>query len=166
MPLRFDEKRATQALSLLLKLSGKPVTLHKLLHLCYLADRKNTIERGMPFIGTSFIRVPTGPTSVEIYQAIYGIKYFSKYLKVKEYDLKIIKDPGDGALTDHQAEILENLYDKYKDTSNYDIRVYIMSLPEVRKAKLYQIISLEDIWKAESISDSEIERFKSLIEQW
>src|SRR4051794_10494791 len=70
MALPFDERKATEATSLLLMLRGNRMHYMKLIKLLYLADREALLRWGRPITTDTFVSMDYGPVVSTIYDLI------------------------------------------------------------------------------------------------
>lgn len=170
MQFRFDESRATQAVAFLLRKWGGQENYTKLLKVLYLADRKSLLERGTPFVGASFCNMKNGPLASDVYNQIKGDKrgdYWAAHVETKEYDLVLIKDPGDDDLSEYQEELLEGLFKKYRNHTYSQMINIVHKLREWDKSvgNSSRPLEPEVILKAADVPQEKIDRFEALDRQ-
>jgi uncharacterized phage-associated protein len=73
MQFRFDLEKTIQAVGLLLKLEGSPISRLRLLKLLYIADRELLVESGRPLTGDIALAMKYGPVLSRVYDYIKGI---------------------------------------------------------------------------------------------
>src|SRR5689334_6775712 len=103
MRLRFNEAKATQAASRLLRLRGGPMSYIKLIKLLYIIDREALIRWGRPVTTSRHVSMPKGPVVSQIYdliteEAIPGEEtLWRKYISTnrQDFEVTLLKDPGD-----------------------------------------------------------------------
>lgn len=117
MRFRFDERRATQAAAILLKLAGGRENYTKLLKLLYIADRESLREVGTPIAGATFCNMKNGPLASDVYNCIKGegpCQHWGEHIETDGYDVRLLKDPGDDELSDFDVDLLTGLHERYR----------------------------------------------------
>lgn len=118
MDFRFDERRATQAAAVLLRLSGGCQNYTWLLKVLYLADRESLFTVGEPISGATFCNMGHGPLASDVYDCIKGEGHHPVWAAHIErhgaYDVQLRGDPGDGELSDYDISLLTRLFSTFK----------------------------------------------------
>jgi uncharacterized phage-associated protein len=116
MRFKFDERRATQAAAVLLRLSGGRQNYTWLIKALYIADRVSLRNIGAPIAGASFCNMANGPLASDVYDCVKGSgphPIWNEHIRRKDdYDVVLIKDPGDGELSDYDVDLLSRIYRK------------------------------------------------------
>jgi uncharacterized phage-associated protein len=118
MRFTFEERRATQAAAVLLRLSGDRQNYTWLLKALYVADRYSLAKTGAPIAGASFVNMKNGPLASDVYDCIKGSgkhPFWSEHIaRDGEYHVTLTKDPGDDELSDFDVGLLSATYDRFK----------------------------------------------------
>jgi uncharacterized phage-associated protein len=136
MHFNFDEKRAAQAAAVLLRLSGGRQNYTWLLKVLYLADRESLSATGAPIAGASFCSMKNGPLASDIYDCIKrdgDHAEWARCIKKVEYDVVLIKSPGDSELSEYDIEVLTSMHEKYKHLDFKEMIKVVHTLPEWRE---------------------------------
>lgn len=184
----FDERRAVQAASFLVRLRwngvlGLPVT--SLLKLLYLADRRSLRETGAPIAGAGYIITQDGPVSQDLLfatvraegVAAFAYPYWGDYVMKSCVDGIVspngaISHVGDDDLSEYDETVLSELHTEHRGSTTEQLIAVSKDLPEFRriveqmpsiewsKHMLFPL-SVDDILIAQGISEQEIEQFKT-----
>ncbi|MBN1782737.1 SocA family protein [bacterium] len=133
----YREDKATQAASLLLKNNHNKMPYLKLLKLMYLIDRKALEQWGRPITFDKYVSMDFGPVLSTTYNRI-NIEpapgeefYWHQYIsEPKHYEVKLKKDPGIGALSNAEIEIINKIDQKYKHMDRFALSDLTHDLPE------------------------------------
>jgi len=121
---RFNEKKAIQAVAVLLKLYRKKMNYTKLIKLLYMADRLSLDKFNTTISTDSFYAMDNGPVLSGIYDKIKGddqSEFWNKYIRKVDYDIELIDDPSDDELSKDEIEILENIYKQFGHMDVWDL---------------------------------------------
>lgn len=138
--LDYNERKATAAAAVLLKMAPeRRLPYLALMKLLYIAERESFRRRGRPIIGDTYVSMKHGPVLSGVLNLIKAepdelgeADIWLKHLRKTGYDLELIADPGDGALTDSEVEILQEVFQKYGHMGKWDLRDYTHTFPEWR----------------------------------
>jgi len=131
----FSELKATQIAAYLLKLNNGRENYTKLTKLIYLAERKAILEWGFPITFDDLSALPNGPVVSRILDLI---KYenigntWNQFIKTDEFDVVLKKDPNDDELSLAEKELLDQIYNEYKNKSYSDLVTFTHNLPEYK----------------------------------
>jgi len=129
---KFD--KSLQASAHLLRLAGGRMKYIDLIKMLYLADRECLSCEGNTITGDRMSALPYGPVVSTVFNLIRRkdsqSKLWHKHIKTKGYNVILQHDPGSGDLYRFEKEILENIYNEYKDK---DIVEFTHTLPEWKK---------------------------------
>lgn len=158
-PYKFDIDKSIQAVAFLLK--QKPDTnfsdeYMRILKLLYIADRESIKKTGFPVTGDVFVAMEYGPTLSKLYDFVKQNRtdnsVWDEYIqKYNDYDIRLIKDPGDGKLCQYEIELLLNISNKYKEKTVWVVSDLTHEFPEWAKnnpGKSSKIIPLQDLLEA------------------
>lgn len=123
----FDETKTTQAATLLLKLNDGTMPYMKLVKLLYNADREALRRWGRQITYDALYSLKHGlvlsTTLNKAKDADPAIEtIWSEHIKTRGYDSMIIKDPGDGELSDAEVELLEEIFEAYRGKDQFYMR--------------------------------------------
>lgn len=153
LSFRFEPLAAAQAAGQLLRHAGGRLEHAWLLQLLYLADRRSLVETGRPLTGAPAVQTERGPTLTTVDSPAW-----QQCFRREGEDTVLVRDPGDGELSDYDVEMLGEVY---AQGARSDLR----QLPESWKEEapaIGQAITGEEILKASGLSTAEIEGYESL----
>lgn len=172
MRLRFNETKATQAASRLLRLRGGRMSYLKLIKLLYLVDREALIRWGRPVTTDRYVSMDQGPVVSRIYNLITGElppgirTLWQEYISPRpNYEVELVTDPGDDELSQAEEDLIDHVFAEHGHKSRWALVDYTHDLPEWQDPNGSSIpISHRDILKAAHKSDAEIESIESELE--
>ncbi len=134
----FSFRKTLQAAALLLK--GEPggtMNYTKLLKLLYLADRESIRECGFPITGDMAVAMKNGPVLSLTYDLIKAegeTPEWSKHIeRCSQYDVRLVSDPGDTALSDFERKTLSELRARHAGDDFAELIRIVHELPEWKK---------------------------------
>lgn len=156
MPFRFNQKKTTQAVALLLGLSENRSSKYmRLLKLLYIADRESLQETGRPITGDRFFAMEQGPVLSELLDLIKGNSLghaeWSQFIARQGYHVELINDPGDDELCRYEEQKLREVWQRYKGFNEWHMVNETHKLPEWQKndpGKSSKPIPLSDVLEA------------------
>ena len=165
---RFNAKKAAQAASKLLRLSGGQRNYMELVKLLYLADREALVRLHCQVTGDQLAALPFGLVLSHILDLIrWGpineedAPWFEAVSPPFGYDVKSIADAGDDELSGAECQILEEVFAKYGSKNWKELSRLTHALPEWVDPNGGRIpISAEQILKLEGKSPEEIEHIR------
>lgn len=168
----YNSVKAAQAAAHLVKLANGKKNLMALLKLLYLADRKALLETGFPITGDNMVAMPNGPVLSRIYDSVkWGRKdsdpWFSYISERANNRVTLVKtNPGRTELSDYEIEVLDFIHAHHGHLDQWQLRDLTHRLPEyVDPNGSSSPINPEDILRAESKSESDIQHFARLAEE-
>jgi len=158
MPFGFDRRKAIQAVAFLLKQRPERRDSYgRLLKVLYIADRESIKETGTPITGDRFVAMEHGTMLSHLYdlaarkvssQILAGSDHreWNKYITpIGAHVIRLIADPGDGALCEYEVKKLNEVADRYRDYTFGDMKNVTHNLPEYHDpGKTSKLISLRD----------------------
>lgn len=164
MQFKFDERRASQAAAVLLKLAGGRQNYTKLIKLLYLADRQALVETGSPITGSRLVNMANGPVLSHVYDRIKGQparSLWGDFIRTAGYDVELLKEPGDSELSDFDVELLGELHRKYEKYT------YSQMIDVVHRLKEWEDpgegvlpLSPDDVVRAAGATDEALEEYR------
>lgn len=137
MKLLFNETKATQAASQLLRLRGGTMSCIKLVKLLYLADREALIRWGRPVTTDCYVSMDVGPVVGRIYDLIRNepspnsFRIWGKFISGPEnYEVRLLGDPGNGELSPAERQLIDEVFQQHGQDSRWAIVDYSYGLPE------------------------------------
>lgn len=136
-PFRFNQAKSIQALAFLLK--QKPETNRsdnymRVLKLLYFADRESIKETGSPITGDKFVAMPHGPTLSRlcnlVKQEAPGVIEWDEFIEKDGYNIRLIKDPGNGKLCRYEVELLRKIWEENRELGEWEVAQKSEELPE------------------------------------
>lgn len=127
MSYLFSNRKATQAVAVLLRLDSKcSLNRMKLLKLLYIADRESIGETGMPITGDTYVAMKHGPVLSNIYNLIalrdVNSEYWDDYIENVELDVVLLEDPGQDELCQYEIDKLNEVFRRYEKKSQWELR--------------------------------------------
>jgi uncharacterized phage-associated protein len=134
----FKPRTSTQAAGFLLKLCNGKKDKYLLLKMIYLADRAALEKWNSPITGDEPYSMQYGPVPSNIYDLTKGgIRNGCEWEKaietVKPGTLVLRSDPGSDELSEDEAVLLREIFQKYKDFSFEQMKDFCHDLPEYDK---------------------------------
>ena len=151
---RPDSRRAVQAAGVLLRFANGRMDYMRLLKLLYIADRESVRQTGVPVVGGRTVAMNRGPLHSVVYNWVKpedttrwftgpadheGQQLWTKFIgthldkSAGIYDVELIGDPGDGALSDCQVALLNAVSEEHVGRHTLDIVEETHEFPEFRK---------------------------------
>ena len=122
MTTRFNEKKATQAAALFLKLAGSRLNFMVLIKFLYLADREALSRWARPVINDEYFSMKFGPVLSHVHDLITEMpapdeeSVWSRHISApSNYEVCLKADPGADELSDAEEELISTIYEQYKD---------------------------------------------------
>ena len=135
MDFIFDERKASEAASVLLERHDGAMPYIKLIKLLYLADREALIETGVPITGDRFVSMRFGPVLSRVLDLINGPdavqdSVWHSYIARRGYDAVLVGQPGSAHLSDYESDVLEAVFDSFGREKAWDVVARTHALPE------------------------------------
>ncbi len=159
----FNETKAAEAASYLLTLSGGTMPYMKLLKLLYIADRTYILNYHASITTDFYYCLPKGPVATAIYDCIRNPEDYpsdspwnSSIATDKSNYSVILKKPFIATwVSTEELDVLNGVYDKYKDEDQFSLSELTHSFPEWKDPEGSRIpLFIEDILD-NTISDEE-----------
>ena len=163
MEFFFDERKAAQAASVLLKLHGGRMPYIKLIKLLYLADRETLIERGTPITGDRFVSMEYGPVLSHVLDLIKEPNpaedsVWHSYVARERFDAVLSGSPESNHLSEYDEGVLEGIFASHGCLKEWDVVARTHALPEWTDPGRTSIpIEPDDILRYAGYSDEEVE---------
>ena len=155
----FNERRAAQAATRILRRHGKPMPAAKLAQLLYLADRRQLVERGIPITGAQFVSAPNGAELTEISQRLASpTAEWSRYV-VQAEDLRLCAAPSDDCseLSDYSCRLLDEICDQHAHRTIAELRRHSSQLCEWRCPDGAPVpVDLRQLLRAQGLGERQI----------
>ncbi len=142
MPFGFDRRKAIQAVAFLLKTRPDARDNYmRLLKILYMADRESIKETSTPITGDRFVCMEHGTMLNRLLNLVKHedspiLKtadyedWNTHFVREGEYDIRLVSDPGIGALCEYEIRKLEEVAKRYRNHSQWDMREETHKLPE------------------------------------
>ena len=122
MPLRFNEKKATQTAAMFLRLAGNRLNYMVLIKYLYLTDREALSLWARPVTNDEYFSMKMGPVLSHVLNLSTEMPapddetYWSRYISApSNYEIRLTADPGNDQLSEAEDELISRIYDKYKE---------------------------------------------------
>jgi len=118
---KFNEEKTTQITAMFINKAGDKINYTKLIKLLYLTDREAFRLWERPLTGDSYVSMHKGPVLSKTYDLIDyeenpdDKSYWYRFISKENYDIKLIADPGFMELSKREIDLIERIYEKYKD---------------------------------------------------
>lgn len=172
-PFEFNQTKAIQAVAFLLKQKHptKSDNFMRVLKLLYFADRKSIEETGSPITGDRFVAMEHGPTLSRLVdlvnQRTFNNSEWDDYIEKEEYDIHLVKDPGNGKLCRYEIDLLKRIWEENRELGEWEVAKKSEKLPEWIKnnpGSSSCVIPLPDLLEAIGKSDWLDEILESALE--
>jgi len=146
--LRFNEIKATQTASAVLRLLGEDTRPQKLVKLLYLIDREALLRWGRPITTDSYILTSSGPAVRHISallnlcsdekeapekevleKEVLGV-FWKKFILSNEDAVWLIGLPGRGELSMAEEQLIQKIVYEHGDKSQEELVAFSRKLPE------------------------------------
>ncbi len=126
MKPHFNEKKATQAAVMLLKMNGGKMNYMKLVKLLYNIDREALRRWSRPVTYDDMYSLPHGLVVSKILDKAEDsdpkIKSFwDTFIEARGLEDYLIQDPGDDELSPAEEELLKEMFERYKNKTQFDM---------------------------------------------
>ena len=162
MEFFFDERKAAQAASLLLKLHGDRMPYIKLIKLLYLADREALIETGSPITGDRFFSMKFGPVLTRVLDLIKDPSpaedsTWHSYVIREYFDAVLVGLAESDQLSEYDEDALERVFESYGHQREWDVVARTHALPEWTDPGTGAVpIDPEEILRYHGFSDEDV----------
>ncbi|MEK7477589.1 MAG: Panacea domain-containing protein [Candidatus Coatesbacteria bacterium] len=163
MSFPFDETKATQAAAHALKRVGGSMNAYNLLKILYLANRESLVQRGIPFTGDELRDLPDGPVAQTTYDLLKGsVGYWGRHISKRVgYEVRVLEDPGEGALSEYETRLLDGLVDRFGRLKYDELRAEAHRWPEhTETGSGAHVIDPEEILRSGGYTEEEIGRVR------
>ncbi len=153
----FDLRKAAQAVAVILREERQHrMNYMKLLKLLSICERETLSESGRMIVGDKIVAMDRGPLPSRIYNLIKGedpsAPAWSEVFERERYEIKMINDPGVGALSRREIAKLQEVAQRHAFDDEWAMVNITHKLPEWRKNEpdegSRKEIPLEDIIEA------------------
>jgi len=120
----LDDRKATEASCVLLRLASNRMTYLRLVKLMYLADRQSLCERGMPILGDAYFSMKNGPVMSRLLDLAKGevqSPVWSEHVERVDFVLSMRKDSGPYWLSNAERDILRATHEKFLKLDDWDL---------------------------------------------
>ena len=146
----YNEKKAVQALGVLLK-SCHSMDYYILTKIIYIAERESFRKWGRPIIGGVLASMEYGPAHGSLLNSFkitdFSTKYWLDNIE-KNYNTVILKNDliSDDELSEREINLLNYLFNEFKDYSFDDMKNYTHDFPEYKNVgKTSESIEIETL---------------------
>jgi uncharacterized phage-associated protein len=164
MNFPFDETKATQAAAWLISKAGGKLSHIKLSKLLYLVDREAINRWGRPVIGGMYSSMPHGPVISPIVDCLKPsderpeFHFWDSHLERKGNDVILRLNPGRGQLHDAAIKLMEEIFEKFRNQTKWQVRQFTHTLPEYKDTQNSSYpIKLDALLSSLNKTSSEIE---------
>jgi uncharacterized phage-associated protein len=172
MRLRFNEVKATQTASRLLRLRGGRMSYLKLIKLLYIIDREALIRWGRTVTTDRHVSMPKGPVVSQIYDLVTGDEppgeetFWRRHISPPEqFEIAMIRDPGDSELSGAEEALIDEVFTLHGQKGRWELVRFTHDLPEWQDPGGSSLpITYRDILRAANKTEAEIAAVESEIE--
>lgn len=171
--LKFNERKSTEAASLLLKLKGGRSDYWWIIKMLYLVDREAFQKWERPITNDLYESLPYGPVPKAIYSIInkknpspFWKGYIATFAKNSEVALTGLPAPIK-KLSKAEVELIKSVFDKFGSLTGKQLVEYTHTLPEWRDPKKVGSVTpieTSDLLAVLAYSPEDIERISLEIE--
>jgi len=161
-PFSFNQRKAILAVAFLLKQNydtNCSDNYTRLLKLLYFADRQSIKETGSPITGDRFVAMEYGPTLSNLLDFVKQQRpdnmEWDKYIQKNGFNIRLIKDPGNDELCRYEIELLNKIWQQYREKGDWEIVEESHKLLEWQQnnpGKSSKFIPLRDVLNALGLS--------------
>lgn len=129
----FREDKATQMAAKFIKLSGGRLPYIHLIKMMYIADREKLFQTGLPVTFDNWVAMEHGPVLSRTYNRIRrdgSENYWSQNIRTEGYDVVLVNDPGDDALSEREDSIIANTFASWGKHDRWVVRDFTHTFPE------------------------------------
>jgi uncharacterized phage-associated protein len=132
----FDLEKTMQAVAVLLKTDEQhKMSFIRLLKLLYIANRESIRETGYPIVDDKTAAMDHGPVMSHTYDCLKEKapeqERWSQHFQTSgNHFVRLIRDPGDSALSEYDEALLLRVADQYLEWEDYEIAKLTHSFPE------------------------------------
>lgn len=137
MRLRFNEVKATQTASRLLRLRGDRMSYLKLIKLLYIVDREALIRWGRTVTTDRHVSMPKGPVVSQIYDLITGDEppgeetFWQQHISApQQFEIELKVDPGDDELSIAETALIDEVFSEHGRKGRWELVKFTHDLPE------------------------------------
>lgn len=150
----FQYAKAAQSVATLLRLEEhRSMNYYRLLKLLYIADRESVRQAGRPIIGGRLIAMERGPLHSTGFDLMKGkdiqTPWWSKFFRVRNYDVEMMEDPGNGDLSRKEIDLLNRVHADFETDDDWEVGRKTHEFPEFKKNEpprgKSQTIAFEDL---------------------
>lgn len=131
---QFNEKRATQLASLLLKKKGGRMNVLNLMKLMYLVDREALVRWGWSFTNDQYTSMRKGMVLIESYDLLNEEEtpsYWKAFISSpQEYMVSLIDEPEFNDLSKADMDLVEEVFQQYGHLNRFALIRLHHELPE------------------------------------
>lgn len=172
MAIRYREDKATQAAARLVESEGGKINHMKLIKLLYLADRAALLQWGRPITFDWYYSLPHGPVPSFTLDIINSPSdpenpsYWHLYISEREdNEVSLVQKAPNDQLSPAEEDLLDQLYSKFGDKDEWQLREYSHQLPEWNDPHGSCLpIEISDILSAEGFSEEDIREIVDALE--
>ena len=136
MQFQFNFDKTMQAAAVLLSLDGDRMESIRLLKLLYIADREILAETGAPITGDKAVALKHGPVLGQVYSLIKGqatrAGEWADSLRTVNHNIELRKPVGRGKLNRAEVEKLQEVTDRHRNDTAWEICDQTHDFPEWR----------------------------------
>jgi hypothetical protein len=142
-PFHFHYEKASQAIASLLRSEpGHRMNYYRLLKLLYIADRESVRLFGRPIVGGRLVAMDRGPLHSAGFDLMTGkdptITGWSQYFTTQRFEVEMIHDPGNDALSKREIDLLNNVRAEHESHDDWDVGLLTHEFTEFKKNRAPQ----------------------------
>ena len=133
MDFLFQEDKAADAATRLLRRHGGSMTRLRLIKLLYFAERESAKLHNRPICGGHYVSMNHGPVLSEVYDLIKGThpgQVWPARIKGMNLDVRLIEDCQPSAVSEVELDVLDSVCDEWADRTTVDIMNHSHRFPE------------------------------------
>ena len=134
MEFVFDEGKAAEAASVLLRAAGGRMPVWQLGALLYLADRQALIDTGYPTTGARFVAGADGPELKQIGELVHATEcsgmWGTHVTAALGGQVSCTGVAEEGWLSEYDCELLESIHRRFGSQSAAELQEHLRGLPE------------------------------------
>ena len=119
---KFNERKATQAAALFLKLAGEQLNFMVLIKFLYLVEREALSRWARPVINDEYFSMKFGPVLSHVHDLMTEMpardekSFWSRHISApSNYEVHLIDDPGNDELSEAEEKLIHTIYEQYNE---------------------------------------------------
>lgn len=156
---KYQELTAFQAAGLFARQARGTISTFYLSRMMYFFEREVLRKTGWPLFSADMITTETGISLVQVDEGIHSIKtgkmtsQWPRYFYQKsETEIHLCEDPGEVKVSLSNTRLLQQIYQRFNNFTNTELKDYFTHLPEYKKNDIGLTLTRKELIRAFEIS--------------